>query len=303
MEKHVRIKPEYSAVNYKDALACSKNGGVIREYPKVPGIDLAGEIIESTTPAWPVGKKVVVTGYGLGVTSHGGFSQSQQVPVDWLVALPENLTTKDAMIFGTAGLTAALAVNSLEKENLPRDSSIVVTGASGGVGSVAIALLRRLGYTNVTAVSRKKNQADWLLALGAADIRTPEEILPEKLKPLAKQKIAAVIDTVGGALLSGLLPQIAYNGSAFLCGNAGGIAIDTTVLPFILRAVKMIGIDSVNVAMPLRKQTWAFLAEHREVLVNLRHQEVLLSDLDETIDALLAGEHQGRTIVNTEVKL
>ncbi|MGX7197717.1 YhdH/YhfP family quinone oxidoreductase [Enterococcus olivae] len=302
-EQQVNIKVDYSDVNYKDALASSKKGGVIRDYPRVPGIDLAGEIVESQDENWPVGKKVLVTGYGLGVSADGGFSQYQQVPVEWLVALPEALTTKEAMTLGTAGFTAALAVQALEKEQLPKESSLVVTGASGGVGSIAVALLHRLGYTNILAVSRKKEQVDWLLELGATQIVTPEEILPETPKVLAKQTISAVIDTVGGNLLSGLLPQLQYGGAAFLCGNAGGIKMETTVLPFILRGIKVVGIDSVNVQMPLRKTTWDFLAEHQAMIQTLNYQEIRLNDLDSTIEALLAGEHQGRTIVDMEVNV
>lgn len=299
--KHVAIKVDYSDINYKDALASSKDGGVIREYPKIPGIDLAGEIIESRSEHWHVGQKVLVTGYGLGVSVNGGFSQYQQVPEEWLVALPDQLTTKEAMIFGTAGFTAALAVTKLLKDT-PKDGRVVVTGASGGVGSVAIALLHRLGYTNITAVSRKKADVAWLKDLGATAIVEPEEILPEQVKPLNKQRIAAVIDSVGGDLLAGLLSQINYGGSVFLCGNAGGIQLNTTVLPFILRGIKMVGIDSVNVEMTERKATWQFLAEHQPLIEQLHYQEVALIDLDEPVDALLAGTHQGRTIVQMEVR-
>lgn len=299
--KHVAIKVGYSDINYKDALASSKDGGVIREYPKIPGIDLAGEIIESRSEHWHVGQKVLVTGYGLGVSVNGGFSQYQQVPEEWLVALPDQLTTKEAMIFGTAGFTAALAVTKLLKDT-PKDGRVVVTGASGGVGSVAIALLHRLGYTNITAVSRKKADVAWLKDLGATAIVEPEEILPEQVKPLNKQRIAAVIDSVGGDLLAGLLSQINYGGSVFLCGNAGGLQLNTTVLPFILRGIKMVGIDSVNVEMTERKATWQFLAEHQPLIEQLHYQEVALIDLDEPVDALLAGTHQGRTIVQMEVR-
>lgn len=299
--KHVAIKVDYSDINYKDALASAKNSGVIRDYPKIPGVDLAGEIIESRSENWQIGQKVLVTGYGLGVSANGGFSQYQQVPEEWLVALPENLTTKEAMIFGTAGFTAALAVTKLAKV-IPKNGRVVVTGASGGVGSVAIALLHRLGYTNITAVSRKKADVAWLKDLGATEIVEPEEILPEPIKALNKQRIAAVIDSVGGDLLAGLISQVNYGGSVFLCGNAGGIQLNTTVLPFILRGIKIIGIDSVNVEMPERKATWQFLAHHQPLIEQLHYQEVSLIELDEPIDALLAGTHQGRTIVQMEVK-
>jgi putative YhdH/YhfP family quinone oxidoreductase len=205
------------------------------------------------------------------------------------------------MIFGTAGFTAALAVTKLAKET-PKNERVVVTGASGGVGSVAIALLHRLGYTNITAVSRKKADVAWLKDLGATEIVEPEEILPEPIKALNKQRIAAVVDSVGGDLLAGLISQVNYGGSVFLCGNAGGIQLNTTVLPFILRGIKIIGIDSVNVEMEERKATWQFLAQHQPLIEQLHYQEVSLIELDEPIDALLAGTHQGRTIVQMEVK-
>ena len=302
LKDHVLIQVAYSDINYKDALAATKDTGVIRSYPKIPGIDLAGEIIESTHEDWPVGKQVIVTGYDLGVGVDGGFAQYQQVPVEWLVALPKDLSLKESMIFGTAGFTATQCVLALEKKQIDKDEPIFVTGATGGVGSIAIALLSKLGYSNITAISRKKD-VDWLLQLGATQIATPEEVLPEKNKPLGKQLIAALIDTVGGSLLANLLPLLQYEGSAIICGNAGGIKVDTTVLPFILRGIQLIGIDSVHASMDLRKEIWPFLAENRDVINNLNYQEVLLTDLDITIDALLAGEHQGRTIVNMDVKI
>lgn len=295
----VEIRVRYSGVNYKDALATTKNGGVIREYPMIPGIDLAGEIVSSNEAAYPVGQKVIVTGYGLGVTHVGGYSQFQQVPANWVVKMPQTLDEKKAMIFGTAGFTAALAVLSLEEKQYPKDAAIFVTGASGGVGSMAIALLHELGYTNLTAVSRK--EAAWLTKIGATNIVTPEQVIPEKIKPLAKQTVHAVIDTVGGSLLSALLPQLQYNGSAFLCGNAGGIKLETTVLPFILRGISVIGIDSVAVPAEQRKVVWDFLTQHQNILDDLRVNEVLLSDLDLVFDTLLSGQHEGRTIVKMEV--
>lgn len=298
---HVRVQVEYSDINYKDALAATKNGGVVRDYPKVIGIDLAGTIIESNTDSWTTGQKVLITGYGLGISNDGGFSQVQDVPAEWLVEVPQNFSTKEAMKFGTAGFTAALAVRALEKEDPEKNAPILVTGATGGVGNTAIALLHQLGYTNITAMSSKKTQADWLTGLGASDIQAPAEILPEKKSPLGKQKFAAVIDTVGGNILAGLLPLIQYGGCAILCGNASGITLDTTVLPFILRSIKMIGIDSVQIEMTQRKQIWQFLAEHKTILEKLSYQEVELTDLEETIESLLNGTHTGRTIIDMGV--
>lgn len=298
-EGHVEIRVRYSDINYKDALASSKNGGVIRQYPMTPGIDLAGEIVSSNDERFPVGKEVLVTGYGLGVSHPGGFSQYQQVPVEWLVEIPAPLDMKTAMTYGTAGFTAALAVVALNQKNYDKDAPIYITGASGGVGSVSIALLSHLGYTNVIAISRKNS--DWLLELGAAKVVNPADLIPPVVKPLARQTATAIIDSVGGDLLSALLPQLAYNGSAYLCGNAGGVKLDTTVLPFILRAIQVTGIDSVAVDQAKRQEIWHFLAQHHEILEQLKTQEILLSDLDETINALLEGKHQGRTIVKMEV--
>lgn len=292
----VLVRVDYSDVNYKDALAAKENGGVIRTYPMTPGIDLAGEVVDSQSADFAPGDQVLVTGYGLGVSHPGGYSQFQRVPVEWLVKRSAGFSAKDSMTYGTAGFTAALAVQELEQLHLAKDAAILVTGASGGVGSVSIALLKKLGYTNIVALSRK-NDAQWLLDLGAAKIISPDDVVPEKVKPLAKQTFAAVIDTVGGPLLAAVLPQIAYGGGAFLCGNAGGIKIETTVLPFILRGIRVIGIDSVNVSHEIRSALWEKLAGEWNVIDQLYTKAITLEDLPETLAALLAGTHQGRTIV------
>lgn len=292
----VLVRVDYSDVNYKDALAAKDNGGVIRTYPMTPGIDLAGEVVDSQSADFAPGDQVLVTGYGLGVSHPGGYSQFQRVPAEWLVKRSAGFSAKDSMTYGTAGFTAALAVQELEQLHLAKDAAILVTGASGGVGSVSIALLKKLGYTNIVALSRK-NDAQWLLDLGAAKIVSPDDVVPEKVKPLAKQTFAAVIDTVGGPLLAAVLPQIAYGGGAFLCGNAGGIKIETTVLPFILRGIRVIGIDSVNVSHEIRSALWEKLAGEWNVIDQLYTKAITLEDLPETLAALLAGTHQGRTIV------
>lgn len=292
----VLVRVDYSDVNYKDALAAKENGGVIRTYPMTPGIDLAGEVVDSQSADFAPGDQVLVTGYGLGVSHPGGYSQFQRVPAEWLVKRSAGFSAKDSMTYGTAGFTAALAVQELEQLHLAKDAAILVTGASGGVGSVSIALLKKLGYTNIVALSRK-NDAQWLLDLGAAKIISPDDVVPEKVKPLAKQAFAAVIDTVGGPLLAAVLPQIAYGGGAFLCGNAGGIKIETTVLPFILRGIRVIGIDSVNVSHEIRTALWEKLAGEWNVIDQLYTKAITLEDLPETLAALLAGTHQGRTIV------
>lgn len=293
----VFIKVEYSDVNYKDALASSEAGGVIRSYPMTPGIDLAGIVVESQDERYQSGDPVLVTGYGLGVSHPGGYSQYQKVPGDWIVPLPANLTSRQAMILGTAGFTAALCVNALIDQGMNKTDKIVVSGATGGVGSVAISLLHQLGFTSVIALTRKKQTTDWLTDLGATEVVSPEEFLPEKTKPLGTQQIDYLIDTVGGTQLAKLLPLISYNGAAALCGNAGGIKLETTVLPFILRNIQLIGIDSVNVPHADRSRVWQQLADLTITDV-LRVKEISLEELPEITQRLLSGTHQGRTLVN-----
>lgn len=293
----VFIKVEYSDVNYKDALANSETGGVIRSYPMTPGIDLAGIVVESQDKRYQLGDSVLVTGYGLGVSHPGGYSQYQKVPGDWIVPLPTNLSSRQAMVLGTAGFTAALCVNALIEQGINKTDKIVVSGATGGVGSVAIALLHQLEFTSIVALTRKQQMTDWLTDLGATEVVSPDDFLPEKTKPLGKQQIDYLIDTVGGSQLAKLLPLISYNGAAALCGNAGGIKLETTVLPFILRNIQLIGIDSVNVPYADRKRVWQQLADWAITDV-LRVQEISLEELPDIIQQLLAGTHQGRTLVN-----
>ncbi len=295
--QEVLVKVEYSDVNYKDALAASETGGVIRSYPMTPGIDLSGIVVESRDERYKIGDPVLVTGYGLGVSHPGGYSQYQKVPGDWLVPLPANLTSRQAMILGTAGFTAALCVNALIAQGMTKTDKVIVTGASGGVGSVAIALLHKLGFTSVSALTRKPDANSWLTDLGATEILSPDELFPEKTKPLGKQQIDYLIDTVGGAQLSKLLPLITYNGAAALCGNAGGIKIETTVLPFILRNIQLIGIDSVNVPHAERQPIWQQLAD-LDITDALHVKEITLEQLPEIIQQLLDGTHQGRTLID-----
>lgn len=297
----VRLRVDYSSVNYKDALALKKNGGVIRHYPMTPGIDLAGEVLLSTDPEWPVGTQVIVTGFDLGVNAPGGYSEIQDVPSNWLVRLPKTLTTKQSMFFGTAGFTAALAVQALTKTLTDKTAAIAITGATGGVASIAIALLASLGYKNITAITRKTENTAWLQTVGAKTIVTPNEVLPEKPRPLGRQQFAGIIDTVGGPLLSQLLPLVQYQGVVALCGNAGGMKIETTVFPFILRAIQLIGIDSVAIPLSQRAAIWNFLGEHQTKLAAIPQQLITLDELLPLTEQLVAGTHQGRTILKLEV--
>ncbi|WP_086444146.1 oxidoreductase [Candidatus Enterococcus lemimoniae] len=295
----VVIQVAYSSVNYKDSLAVKQNGGVIRTYPMIPGIDLSGTVLSSQDDRFKKSDKVLVTGYGLGVTHTGGFAQIARVPAEWVIPLPDNLSLKEAMLFGTAGFTAALSIQALEQHGLPqnKEATILVTGASGGVGSLAIAMLKKLGYGNIIALSRKKTVTDSLKKIGATKVLLLDEFIPEKIKPLAKQAIDFAIDTVGGEVTCALLSQLSYGGSIAICGNAAGIKLNTTVLPFILRGTNLLGIDSVNVPMNQRVAIWQRLATDLNVSQQALTNEISLEELSTIFDQLQSGTHHGRTIV------
>lgn len=293
------IKAVYTGVNYKDALATIKNGGVIRSYPMIPGIDVVGEIIETTDLILKKGDRVVVTGNGLGVTHTGGFSEIVRVPNEWVVKLPETVDDKKAATIGTAGITALQAISQLEKIGLSdKNARILVTGATGGVGSIAIAMLKSLGYDNITALSRKKNEA-YLQELGAKDIIGLEEFMPEKVKPLQKQNFDYVIDTIGGESVAAILPQINYGGGIALCGNASGIKFSTTVLPFILRGITMVGIDSVQLSNDVKKEIWNRIGNKLDeaLLAKISNEEESLENIESVVTSLLEGSHSGRTLI------
>ncbi|SEK62696.1 putative quinone oxidoreductase, YhdH/YhfP family [Carnobacterium iners] len=296
----VLIEVHYSGVNYKDALAATSGSGVVRNYPLTLGIDLSGIVVESAVPTVKKGDSVIVTSYQLGVAHDGGYSQYARVPSEWVVPLPEGLSLKEAMIIGTAGFTAAQSIQALESAGINlSQGNILVTGATGGLGSMAIAMLDKLGYS-VEAVSRKKEQsADYLSSLGAKSILSIADIDLPKPKPLAKPRWSAIIDPVGGPQLSTLLAQLHYNGAIALSGNAGGIKFETTVLPFILRGVKLIGINSVECPTELRKQLWQRLATDMKPngLADMIDQQINLTDLPVAFSKILAGNMQGRTLV------
>lgn len=292
----VLVKISYSSLNYKDALALMENGGVIRSYPQTPGIDLAGVVVKSCVPEFKAGDLVFATGYALGVSRNGGYSEYQVLPSQWLFALPSELSLKDVMAFGTAGLTAALCIGELTRKVTP-EQPVLVTGATGGVGSLAVYLLRALGYKKISIVSRKENAAELLGPV--EEIFTPESFLAES-KPLNRQLFAGVVGTVGGELLAKILPHVCYDGIVTACGNAGGIKLATTVLPFILRGVTLAGIDSVNATTEKRQAAWDLLAQHKTILSQLSLQEISLTEVPTVAKDLLKGNHSGRTIVKIE---
>ncbi|QUE54649.1 YhdH/YhfP family quinone oxidoreductase [Streptococcus oriscaviae] len=295
----VLIKVVYSSVNYKDMLAVQKNAGVIRNYPMIPGIDLAGIVVSSEAEEFSVGQEVIVTGYEMGMSHTGGFAEYARLPHDWVVPLPEGLSMKEAMMLGTAGLTAGLSVLALEEagmavQNAPR---ILVTGASGGVGSVALAILKAAGYPNITALTRKDNQDPLVTRLGASHIIKPEQVFLKENPLLLKGVYDYVLDTVGGDVAAHLIPQIDYDGAISLCGNAAGIKLTTNVLPFILRGVKALGIDSVQISHDKRCRVWEKFATDWKITDQLEVNEISLQELPDTILALKEGRHLGRTIV------
>lgn len=298
-EGEVLIRVHYSGVNYKDSLATIPNGNIVASYPIVPGIDLAGVVVSSKDSRYKEGDEVIATSYGIGVSHFGGYSEFAQIPAEWVVPLPEGLTLKEAMIIGTAGFTAALSVMRLEQNGVTPDSgNVLVTGATGGVGSFAVSILSKLGYS-VEASTGKKSEHAYIQELGATKILSREDVYNGTLRPLGKQKWIGAIDPVGGDPLASVLSQIIYGGSVAVSGLTAGTNLPTTVFPFILRGVNLLGIDSVNCPMETRLQVWKRLAtdfkpSHLEQLIQ---QEITLKELPAVLPTLLKGEARGRTIV------
>ena len=293
------IDVHYSSINYKDAMAIG-NRGIIRKFPAVPGIDLAGVVRESANPAYRPGDAVVLTGWGVGERHWGGYSQVARVKSEWLVPLPAGLSLKQSMQVGTAGLTAMLCVQALEHAGLqPGAGPVLVTGASGGVGSVAVAILAKLGH-EVWAMTRPE-QADYLTALGAKKIVCRDDFAPAKPgRPvLEAETFPAAVDTVGGATLANLLARVAYRGSVAACGLVGGTEVDTTVYPFIIRGVNLLGIDSVRCPTPVRLDAWRRIAKDLPPAVfEQASREIVLEEVPAVAAALLAGRGHGRVVVN-----
>ena len=298
-EGEVTIDIEWAGLNYKDGLCLTGQGGLVRTYPHVAGIDFAGRVRESSDFRYRVGDAVVLTGWRVGEAYWGGYAERARVKADWLVPLPPMLSMRDAMIMGTAGLTAMLAINRLEAEGItPASGEVLVTGAAGGVGSIAVSLLKRLGYT-VAALSGRPQHADMLVGLGAASVIDRTEFLAQPDKPLESARFAAAIDCVGGDVLGKLLRQIAYGGTVASLGNAGGIGLDTNVLPFILRGVTLAGIDSVMQPFDARMAAWTRLASLFDFSAYADNvEEAALEALPEKAAQILKGAIKGRVVVN-----
>lgn len=295
----VTIRVEWSSVNYKDGLACSATGRVVRSYPMVPGVDLAGSVISSSDPRFSPGDKVVVTGYDVGVAHHGGFAELARVPAAWVMPLPTGLTTKEAMAIGTAGLTAALSVEALERNGLRTEQGpVIVTGATGGVGSTAVSMLAQLGYT-VAASTGKESEHAFLRDLGATEILSRQDVSAESTRPMETERWAAAVDPVGGATTAYLLRATKYGGSVAVSGLTGGGTVNTTVFPFILRGVNLLGIESVFCPMEQRLRVWKRLGTDLKPhgLLESIAVETGLEGVVAVAEQILAGQVRGRTLV------
>jgi len=294
----VLVRVHYSSVNYKDALSSIGNKGVTKNYPHTPGIDASGVVEYSKCELYKSGDKVIVTGYDLGMNTAGGFGQYIRVPSEWLVKLPEGLTLKESMILGTAGFTAGISVLRLTELVKPEHGKVIVSGATGGVGSIALSLLSKLGYQSV-AVSAKQSEYEYLNNLGASEIIPRLEFQEMEKKPILSAKYAGGIDTVGGPILENILKTLLPLGAVTTCGSVSATNISVSVFPFILRGITLIGVSSQNYPKELRQILWEKLSKEwkPDNLLNL-YTEISLDDLKANIDLILEGKLKGRTIVN-----
>ena len=294
----VLVRIAYSTLNYKDGLAVTGKGKVLRSIPLAPGIDFAGTVVESASPDYRVGDKVLLTGWGVGERHWGGFSQLNRVPAEWLVPLPAKLSLKQAMALGTAGFTAMLCVWALERRGVrPGDREVLVTGAAGGVGSVAVALLARAGY-RVVACTGRYEEASYLRELGATLVMNRQELL-QPSRPLESERWAGAIDTVGGAILGAIFPAVAYHGVVAACGNTGGTEFTASLFPFILRGVQLIGVESVLVPAGERRAAWERLARDLTSEQIERMARVIpLAAVPEYADQITRGLVRGRLVVD-----
>lgn len=295
----VLVKVHFSSLNYKDALSATGNKGVTRNYPHTPGIDAAGVVVESDSEEFNPGDEVIVTSYDLGMNTSGGFGQYIRAPADWLVPLPASLSMKESMAYGTAGLTAGFCILKLQEHGIrPDTGQIVVSGATGGVGSFAVAMLAKIGY-QVVAVTGKTEELQFLTELGAQEIISREEAIDTSGRPLLKGRWAGVVDTVGGDILATAIKSTNQHGCVTCCGNVASPNLQITVFPFILRGISLVGIDSQNFPMAPRRRTWEKIGTEWK-LADLDRQTAVrsLEELDTEIDRILAGKQKGRVIVD-----
>lgn len=297
-EGEVLIRVQYSSLNFKDALSASGNKGVTRKFPHTPGIDAAGVVESSSVPELVAGDEVIVTGYDLGMGTAGGYGQYIRVPAAWVLKRPEGLSLRDSMVLGTAGLTAALCIDKLEQAGMiPGQGPVLVTGATGGVGSIAVAMLASLGY-EVAAATGKATQAEFLKGLGATHIVERSQLEAGKDKPMLKEQWAGAVDTVGGDILFNVVKSLLYGASAVTCGLTAGTQFQGSVLPFILRNVNLLGVDSVEQPLVVKASMWDRLSLQWKTDLHNLETEVGLDDLPEQIEKILGGQMVGRIVVN-----
>ncbi len=290
------IKVHYSSLNYKDALSTSGNKGVTKNYPHTPGIDTVGTVVSSTSEKFKKDEKVIVTSYDLGMNTNGGFAEYVKVPENWVVKLPENLSMKEAMIFGTAGLTAGMSILKLIETVKPEDGNVVVSGATGGVGSLSVLILNKLGY-NVTAITGKETEKQYFENFGV-EVISRKDFEEMQKRPLLKPLFSGGIDTVGGVILENIIKTVKPLGLVTCCGNVASPKLDLTVFPFILRGISLIGIDSQNYPMKYREQVWNKLANEWKINdLNANCTTITLEQLSEKLNLMLAGKLKGRTVL------
>jgi acrylyl-CoA reductase (NADPH) len=295
-EGELLIKVHYSSLNYKDALSASGNKGVTRNFPHTPGIDAVGTVVSTTSNKFKTDEKVLVTSYDLGMNTNGGFAEYVKVPENWVVKLPENLSMKEAMIFGTAGLTAGMSVLKLIETVKPENGNVVVSGATGGAGSLSVLILNKLGY-NVTAITGKETEIKYFEDLGV-EVILRKDFEEMQNRPLLKPLFAGAIDTVGGVILENMIKTVKPLGVVTCCGNVASPKLDLTVFPFILRGVSLIGIDSQNFPMEYREQVWNKLANEWKVEnLEANSTTITLDELSEKLEFMLKGKLKGRTVL------
>ena len=295
-EGSVQIKVSHSSLNYKDALSASGNKGVTRNYPFVPGIDAAGTITDGNSSLFNEGDEVIVTGYDMGMNTPGGFGEYINVPVDWVVKKPSALTSLEAMSIGTAGLTAAASVLKIHESSQESDLPVLVSGATGGVGSIGVMLMYKLGK-EVSALTGKSSSVDYLKSIGASNIIMRDEYLEAPTKAMERPLFSSAIDTVGGNVLSKMLPQISPHGVVACCGNVAGIEVNTTVFPFILRGITLSGIDSAESSLAFKTSIWNKFADEWKLDLSLMIKVVSKKNLQQEIDLILQGGQQGRVVL------
>ena len=290
------IKVKYSSLNYKDALAATGAKGVVRSYPFVPGVDVAGEIIESSSDDFIPGDEVIATGYKIGMAEFGGFGEIVHLPSEWVVKLPENLSLYNAMCHGTAGITAAECVNKIIKGGISNTLPVLVSGATGGVGSISVSLLSKLGY-EVHAITGKPDENEKLNSMGATKIIARNDFMSEPLKPLDKAAYSSAVDTVGGEMLAKMISMISNHGIVSCCGNVGGAMFTSSVFPFILRGVQLSGVDSAESPIDLKKELWNLLANEWQIDLNNQTKTVNIKEIDNEIKKILDGGQIGRVVI------